>query len=170
MKAGFVLLLGLHVMLPVTGCADTTSPTPEITQIEALDVSGTITYAMRGEVGDSGQYVGLGVVCATDGSSRVEVTGYFGSFPGVHRAVQFAVRDVDGNVERFGPVVTAGPESGFHSPRITDLAEAERFVTIALQWGSLISNGYRSFRNRVSEARNSEVREAFVACVWGERR
>ena len=170
MKAGFVLLLGLHVMLPITGCGDTTWPTPEITEIEALDVPGTITYVMREEVGDSGQYVGLGVVCATDGSSRVEVTGYFGSFPGVHQAVQFAVRGVDGRVERFGPVVTAGPESGFHSPRITDLAEAERFVTIALQWGSLISNGYRSFWNRVSEARNSEVREAFVACVWGERR
>ncbi len=170
MKAGFVLLLGLHVMLPITGCADTTWPTPEITEIEALDVPGTITYVMRGEVGDSGQYVGLGVVCATDGSSRVEVTGYFGSFPGVQHALQFVVRDVDGSVERFGPVVTAGPESGFHSPRITDLAEAERFVTIALQWGSLTSNGYRSFWNRVSEARNSEVREAFVACVRGKRR
>ena len=98
------------------------------------------------------------------------MTGYFGSFPGVQHALQFVVRDVDGSVERFGPVVTAGPESGFHSPRITDLAEAERFVTIALQPGSLISNGYRSFWNRVSEARNSEVREAFVACVRGKRR
>ena len=170
MKAEFVLLLGLHVMLPITGHADTTWPTPEITRIEALDVPDTVTYVMRGEVGDSGQYVGLGVVCAMDGSDRVEVTGYFGSFPGVQHALQFAVRGGDGGVERFGPVVKAEPASGFHSPRITDVAEAERFVTIALQSGSLISNGYRSFWNRVSEARNSEVREAFIACVRAKRR
>ena len=113
MKAGFVLLLGLHVMLPITGHADTKWPTPEITQIEALDVPDTVTYVMRGEVGDSGQYVGLGVVCAMDGSDRVEVTGYFGSFPGVQHALQFAVRGGDGGVERFGPVVKAEPTSGF---------------------------------------------------------
>ena len=165
MKAGFVLLLGLHVMLPITGHADTAWPTPEITRIEALDVPDTVTYVMRGEVGDSGQYVGPGVACAMDGSYHVEVTGYFGSFPGVQHALQFAVRGGDGGVERFGPVVKAEPTSGFHSPRITDVAEAERFVTIALQSGSLISNGYRSFWNRVSEAR-----EAFIACVRAKRR
>ena len=119
----------------------------------------TVAYAMRGEVGDTGQY-GLGCVQWT--ALRDEVT----VFRLVSGCSKFAVRGVTG---RFGPS-TAGPESGFHSPRITDLAEAERFVTIALQSGSLISNGYRSFWNRVSEARNSEVREAFIACVRGKRR
>ena len=56
MKAGFVLLLGLHVMLPITGHADTKWPTPEITRIEALDVPDTVTYVMRGEVGDSARF------------------------------------------------------------------------------------------------------------------
>ena len=64
MKAGFMPLLGLCVMLPITGHADTAWPTPEITQIEALAVPDTVAYAMRGEVGDSGQSVGLGVACA----------------------------------------------------------------------------------------------------------
>ena len=64
MKAGFMPLLGLCVMLPITGHADTAWPTPEIAQIEALDVPDTVAYAMRGEVGDSGQSVGLGVACA----------------------------------------------------------------------------------------------------------
>ena len=173
MKAGIVLLLGLSMFPMVGGRAEGRGdvgkawPTPEITRIEAFDVSGTVTYAMRGELGDSGEYVGLAIVCRTD---ALEVTGFFGSFPGVHHPVQFSVRGANGNVERFGPVVAAGPESGFHSPRLTAFDEVARFVRIALQPGSLVSNGYRSFWNRVSEARNGEVREAFIACVRGKRR
>lgn len=163
-------LLGLATFLLVTAHADTTYPTPEISRIEALDVPGAVVYAMRGELGTSGFYVGLGLLCKTDGSGNFEVTASFASFPGKRHPVQLVVRGPDGTVARFGPVVAAGPESGFHSPRITDLDEAERFVRLALQPGSLISNGWRSFWNRASEARNREVRAAFLGCARDKRR
>ena len=66
---------------------------------------------------------------------------------------------------RFGPVIAAGPESGFHSPQLRDPHEAVRLVSVALQPGALISNGYRSFWNRARAARNWQVRGEFLACV-----
>jgi len=162
--------LCLQALLQAPVHADTTYPTPEITRIEAFDVPGSVVYGMRGELGDSGHYVGLGVVCKTDGSGATEVTAYFGSFPGKRYPVQLVVRSADGTVERFGPVVAGGPESGFHSPRITDPDKTERFVRLALQPGSLISNGWRSFRNRASEARNREVLTGFLGCARDEGR
>ena len=125
---------------------------------------------MRGELCGSGEHVGLGVICATRGPYGIEATAFFGAFPADRRPVQLAVLGADGTVARFGPVVTAGPESGFHSPRIVDPGEAERFADVALRLGALVSNGYRSFRNRASEARNREVREAFIACLKRTRR
>lgn len=154
--------LCLQALLPAAAQADTTYSTPEITHVEALDVPGAVAWGMRGELGDSGHYVGLAIVCKTDGSGAAEVTAYFGSFPGERRPVQLVVRGADGAVERFGPVVAGGPQSGFHSPRITDADEAERFMRLALQPGSLISNGWRSFWNRASEAGNREVLAAFL--------
>ena len=163
-------LLCLQVLLLAPVHADTTYPTPEITRIEAFDVAGAVAWGMRGELGDTGHYVGLGLLCKTDGSGAVEVTAYFGSFPGEHHPVQLVVRRADGTVGRFGPVVSGGPQSGFHSPRITAADEAERFVRLALAPGSLISNGWRSFWNRASEARNREVLTAFLDCAREEGR
>ena len=68
--------------------------------------------------------------------------------------MQLAVLTAEGTVFRFGPVVSGGPESGFHSPRIADPAEAGRFAEAAFRPGSLVSNGFRSFRNGAGEARN----------------
>jgi len=167
MKALFCLL-SLQALLLAPVHADTTYPTPEITRIEALDAPGSVTWGMRGELGETGHYVGLVMTCKTDGSRTGEVTAFFGSFPGERHPVQLAVRSAGGKVGRFGPVVAGGPESGFHSPRITDPQEAKRFLRLALQPGSLISNGYRSFWNRVSEARNKEVLAAFLACGRGQ--
>ena len=70
------------------------------------------------------------------------------------------MRTAEGTVERFGPVVSGGPESGFQSPRIVDTGEAERFADAAFRPGSLVSNGFRSFLNRAGA-----VREAFLACL-----
>ena len=161
-------LLGLSMFLLSAVHADTTYPTPEITRIEALDAPGSVTWGMRGALGETGHYVGLVMTCKTDGSRTGEVTAFFGSFPGIRHPVQLAVRGAGGKVGRFGPVVAGGPQSGFHSPRLTDPDEAERFLRLALQPGSLISNGYRSFWNRVSEARNKEVLAAFLACTRGQ--
>jgi len=144
-------------------------PTPEIREIAALGGQDTVAYAMRGPLGDSGEYVGLAVLCALHGPAEIEVTVFFGTFPGAAYPVQLAAGVPDKTVEHFGPVVRAGPESGFHSPQLRDPHDAERFVMVALQPGSLISNGYRSFWNRVSAPRNQQVREEFLACVHRPR-
>ena len=140
-------------------------PTPEIREIVALEQQDMVTYAMRGSLGDSGEYVGLAVLCAIHGPADFEATAFFGAFPGTRHPVQLAVRSPDGAVERFGAVLRGGPEAGFHSPQLRDPHDAQRFVTVALQPGALISNGYRSFWNRASEQRNQQVREEFLACV-----
>ena len=152
---------------PVSGAAHAgdTFPTPEIAGIDELEISGAVAYAMKGTLGSSGVTVGPAAVCATDGPYRVEATAFFGGFPGDRRPVQLAVRTAGEAVERFGGVVTGGPESGFHSPRIVDPAEAERFAEAAPRPGAPVSNGFRSFWNRAGEARNTEVREAFIACL-----
>ena len=145
-------------------------PTPEITQITALDQKDMVAYAMRAPLGTSGAYVGLAVLCATHGPVEIEVTAFFGAFPGSHRPVQLAVRGADGTVERFGAVLAAGPRAGFHSPQLRSRQDAERFVTVALQPGALISNGYRSFWNRASARRNQQVRDEFLTCARTPRK
>ena len=144
-------------------------PTPEITRITALGVKDTVAYAMRAPLGESGEVVGLAVLCAQRDAAALQATAFFGAFPGAHHPVQLAVREPNGTVTRFGPVVAAGPASGFHSPQIRDPREAKRFVTAALQPGALISNGYRSFWNRASAPRNRQVRDECVTCVTRPR-
>lgn len=156
------LVLGVCVAALVAE-GDDRWPTPELATFEAVEVSGGLAYAMRGQLGESGEHVGLVVLCQK--GETVEAGAYFGSFPGRHITLQFAVRDAGGHVERFGPVLRAGPESGFHSPRLVDWPEVERFVRIALQPGSLVSNGHRSFRNRASEADNRRVLDEFLGCA-----
>ena len=164
-----IVTLGTALFAASVAQAGETWPTPAIAEIVDLEAPHTVAYAMRGELGNSGEHVGLGVICATRGPYAIEATAFFGAFPADRRPVQLAVRGRDGTVERFGPVVTAGPESGFHSPRIVDPAEARRFADAALRPGALVSSGFRSFRNRASEARNRKVREAFIACLGRAR-
>ena len=159
------VLLAAALALPGAAQAGETFPTPDIARIDELDIHGAAAWAMKGAFGDSDIAVGLAAVCAMEGPRRVEATAFFGAFPGDRRPVQLAVRIAEGTVERFGPVVSGGPEAGFHSPRIVDPAEVARFVRAAFRPGSLVSNGYRSFRNLASEARNRAVREAFLACL-----
>ncbi len=140
-------------------------PTPVLDRIVQLEAPHALVYAMRGMLGDGSTYVGFAVVCPTRGRDRIVVEVHLGGCPHDRRPVQLAVRRADGAVERFGPVLTAGPESGFHSPQLTDPREAERFAKAALRPGSLISNGYNSFWNRASETRNREARETFLACL-----
>lgn len=159
------VLLAAAFALPGAAQAGESFPTPEIVRIDELGIPGAAAWAMKGALGESGIAVGLAAVCETEGPRRIEATAFFGAFPRDRRPVQLAVRIAEGTVERFGPVVSGGPEAGFHSPKIVDPAEAERFARAAFRPGSLVSNGYRSFRNRASEARNREVREALIACI-----
>ena len=130
---------------------------------------GALAYAMRGRLGNTNTYLGLSLLCPRSTAKRVEITAYFGGFPADARPVQLAVRDAAGTVEHFGPAVRGSPASGFHSPRVTDPLQALEFVNAALQPGSLVSNGYRSFRNRASRADNERVRNAFIRCLRERR-
>ena len=159
-----LLMIGLSaVVVVVQGQAQELLPTPEVSGFERVDAVEIVGYVMRAEVADTDVIVGLSLVC--EGPGDVEVVVYFGGFPSTRQPVQLAVRDVAGRVERFGPVVTGGPEAGFHSPRLTELPEVERFMRIALRPGSLVSNGYRSFWNRASAADNQQVLDEFAVCM-----
>ena len=163
-------LAGLLTLILVwTGHTAPPWPTPEITQIEPLDIPQAVAYLMRAELGDTGIILGLTVHCVPHDPAALQVTAFFGAFPGPQHPVQLAVRSPDGTGEGFGPVLRGGPEAGFHSPQLTAPQDAVRFVQRALQPGALISNGYRSFWNRVSAARNQQVRDEFVACVQRSR-
>ena len=162
--AGLVAVLWTVWSAPA-GANPAPTPTPEIRTIDALNLPDTVAYAMRAPLGAPGAYVGLGVLCPQQGPPAPQVTAFFGTFPGPHQPVQLAVRGPDGTVERFGPVVAGGPESGVHSPQLRAPADARRFVTAALQPGALISNGHNSFRNRVPAARNQHVRQEFLTCL-----
>ena len=166
------LLAGAGLLSLALACTGRAAdyPTPEIREITALDVQDTVAYMMRGPLGNSGWSVGLTVRCAMHGPAEIEATAFFGGFPGAHHPVQLAVRGPAGTGERFGARVAGGPEAGFHSPQLRDPHDVERFVTAALQPGALISNGYRSFWNRVSAQRNQQVREEFLACVHRSRK
>ena len=163
---GFAALLAAA---PTAALAEELWPTPEIREIVKLEAPHTVAYAMRGELGTSGTLVGLGLACTMRGPRKVRATAFFGSLPADRRPVQVAVRGADGRVERFGRVVSAGPESGFHSPRFIEPGEAGRLAEAALRPGALVSNGYRSFWNRASEERNREARETFMGCLRSKR-
>lgn len=160
------IAVALGLMLPIgIALAEDLFPTPQITTIDTFEFNGNPAYAMRGELGDSGIYVGLALACETHPPSQAMATAFFGSFPADRRPVQLVVQDRNKEVEKFGPRVSGGLESGFHSPQITDPHAMERFVNRALRPDSLISNGYRSFWNRVSAQRNREVRDEVLACL-----
>ena len=164
--AAIAALLPILAFVPgAAGQTPKTYPTPEISEIAEFNRPDAISYAMRGELGRSGIYVGMAFTCATRGPRKVRANVLFGGFPADRRTVQLAVRLPNGGGHSFGPRVSGGPESGFHSPLIRDPGRAEAFAKAALQSGALISNGYRSFFNRAGEARNREVLEAFIACL-----
>ena len=140
-------------------------PTPEIGTIVELEIGAGRAWGMRAELADSGIYIGLALVCRDEAPLAAEATAYFGGFPENRRPVQLVVRGPEGTVERFGGVVSGGPESGYHSPQVTNLRNLARFVRAALRSGALVSNGYRSFWNRASAARNAEVRGEMLGCL-----
>lgn len=166
---GVSVFLLAATLLAAAGGFSATWPTPELTAFRVVDEPGLNAWVGRTRLGETDVYLGLAVVCESAGLAGARVTVYFGSFPESRQVVQLAVRDAAGKVERFGPVIRAGPESGFHSPELKDADEAARFLGMALRPGSLVSNGYRSFWNRVDEAANEEVLAAFLACTKASR-
>ena len=109
-----------------------------------------------------GWILGAAFVCRD--SARLQVIVYLGPFPADRRPVQLAVRQPDGDVVRFGRVLVAGPQSGFHNVTL-ELPEQQRdFVSAALRSGSLISNGFNSFWNVASADENAAVVEGLRGC------
>ena len=160
-----MVVSGLLAALPGTGVAQDLWPTPEISEITELEAGDALAFGMRAELGDTGIYLGIGLVCTAGGGGETAATVFFGGFPWNRRPVQLGVRGPDGRVEHFGQVVSGGRDSGFHSPQMVEPAEAARFADVALRPGVLVSNGFRSFWNRVGKERNRQVREAFTDCL-----
>ena len=156
-------IAGAMLLTSATTATVAQQATPEIHLIEeASSGGGPRAWIMRAPLPNTGSYVGLAMTC----DSAVEVTAYLGGFPPTGAPVQLAVLTAAGRVERFGPVVVnhAGPQSGFHSPQLTNPRDVGRFLDAALENGALVSNGYTSFWNRVTPARNREVRAAMRNC------
>ena len=89
---------------------------------------------------------------------------FLGPFPPDRRPLQLAVRTLDGTIERFGSVFTAGPESGYNDTFLEDPDDQRRFARVALQSGSLVSNGYNSFWNRAPPQANGRILRELLAC------
>ena len=162
-------VLGLAVLSSWLSCGVVVgqTATPEIRSIDIVNENGEIIILTRAELGNTGTYVGAALICSKGDPDGPKVSVFLGGFPPDRRAVQLAVRRVDGGVERFGPVMRGGAHSGFHSPELYEVDEAERFVRAAFVQGALVSNGYNSFWNRISDVRNSEVQAATFRC-WGQ--
>ena len=120
---------------------------------------------MRPPLPGTRSMTGLSLLCRPRGPDRIAVSAYFGGFPPDRRPVQLAVGTGDGTVLRFGPVVRGGREHGFHSPVISDPARPNASSAPPSPPGSLVSNGYNSFRNRVAAARNRTVLHRFLSCM-----
>ena len=130
----FVLLALLLAAAP----ARAQLPTPEAPALRADDGDAFALDAAR-----------IGFACE---NGRV-----FGGFlPG--KPVQAAVRDPQGRILRLGPVVLAGPRSGFHDPLVDDDGLARRAADAAFRNSALVSNGRNSLWNRVPEADNAAAR------------
>lgn len=146
-------------------------PTPGAWRIFEFETGVGRVWAMSAELGAGGFHVGLELVCRTEEPAYAEAIAYFGGWPEDRRPVRLEVQSPDGiTTAWFGRAVLREPEWEFHIPRLTDLRDLERFVKAALRPGALVSNGYRAFRNRVSETRNAEVRRAMLDCVEALKR
>ena len=166
-------LVGCAAALALWGCSPDAAdsqgriPTPELTAFEAIDVPGVLALATRAPLGGTGSFVGLALQCWPDGSQPPQVHVYFGAFPSDRRPVQLAVRTNDGREAHFGQAVRGGPDSGFHSPTLSALGDAEHFLQLALRPGSLVSNGHNAFWNRIGEGDNEAALDAFLSCARG---
>ena len=135
--------------------------TPSVTGIEEITGMEGQVAVMRTPMADGGYHIGIAASCEEQGAV---ITVSMGPFPADYRPVQLAVRTVEGDTERFGPVLQLGIEHGFHSPRLEEESEIDRFLGAALQPGALVSNGFYSFFNRAGEAAAAAFREVVAGC------
>ena len=116
------------------------APTPTVGSLEAVRDGETEVLLARVIVG--GAVVGFALSC--DGA-RALMTVYLGSFPARLQALQLTTRTAVGAVTRFGEAFRADAASGFHSPRLAG-DDLDGFLQAVLEPGTLVSNGYSSYR------------------------
>ena len=136
--------------------------TPTVTAVERISTDDDALAVMRTPVANGDYHLGIAASCGERGAM---LTISLGPFPGDYRPVQLAVRTVDGETERFGPVLKLGIEHGFHSPTLEEERDIERFLAAALQEGALISNGFYSFFNQAGEAAADTLHEVLQGCT-----
>ena len=159
------IILALVITLAGVAAGAGPSPIPELSSLVRHDVPGKLVWTMKAPLGTTGEHVGLTITCSTTGPAELTATAFLGPLPPDRRPLQLAVHTPVNTIERFGPGVTAGPESGTYSPTFTDRTSVWRLATAALVPGSLISNGYTSFRNAAPPLVNRKEWEALRACI-----
>ena len=135
--------------------------TPRLQTVEPIEVENGVWAVMRGEFDNGRWLIGMATGCQ-DAEPVVQLS--LGPFPADERAVQLAVRTPAGHVERFGPILRAGPEAGFHGPEVRGTEAVGRFTDSALISGALISNGFHSFFNVGDEETQRSLLSALEAC------
>ena len=132
--------------------------TPTAGSLEAVRDGETEVLLARVTVG--GAVVGFALSCA---AARPLMTVYLGPFPPRLQALQLATRTAGGAVTRFGEAFRADAASGFHSPRLAgdDLAA---FLEAVLAPGTLVSNGYRSYRVQLTSTERRRLTTFLEDC------
>ena len=151
----FVLLALLLAAAP----ARAQLPTPEAPALRTYADDGD-AFALGFDADLAGTRIGFAAICE---NGRVRARMHFGGFP-PGKPVQAAIRDPQGRILRLGPVVLAGPRSGFHDPLVDDDGLARRAADAAFRNGALVSNGHNSLWNRVPEADNAAARRRILEC------
>ena len=138
-------------------------PTPELVHAD-VDVHQDDFTAIGATTpfppGTTAHRVGIILVCTGD---TLQARLSLGTIP-ADKPLQLAVVAPDGDVQRFGPVFSAGPRSGFHDPIVTDAGDLARLVPAVFRNGTLVSNGHISFWNRMSPALNDDFLDFARAC------
>ena len=148
--------------LPAISLA-TQRTTPVLGAFEHIeDPSGSTLHILVEPDRGGGWRLGIAFQCR--GRGQTLAAAFLGPFPPDRRPVQLAVRTPDGTIERFGDVLSGGPESGFNDTYIEEAADQRRFARAALQQQALVSNGYNSFWNGAPAEANRQVLAELTRC------
>ena len=132
-------------------------PIPTVGNLEAVRDGDTVLLA-RVTVG--GAVVGFALSC-DDGLPLATV--YLGPFPARLQALQLMTRTAAGVVTRFGDVFRAEAASGFHSPQLAG-DDLDGFLQAVLAPGTLVSNGYRSYRVQLTSTERRRLTTFLEDC------
>ncbi len=134
------------------------APTPTVGSLEAVRDGETEVLLAGVTVG--GAVVGFALSCD---DARPLLTVYLGPFPPRLQALQLATRTASGAVTRFGEAFRADAASGFHSPQLAG-DNLDGFLQAVLAPGTLVSNGYRSYRVQLTSTERTRLTTFLEDC------